>query len=154
MDSRRSGYPDRFGNVLMYYFAAIDKIAALLLKIRAAELSTPPGFFESNVETLRKCYNGVGPDAWSRRFRKFVTWLLEAFEPDALIHDWEFTFSPRTYSAFTAANWRFLCNGVRFAIFTYRWNLRGVIVQSIKAIVLALLCQIFGWRGYKNRETI
>ena len=138
----------------MYYFASIEKIAALLLQIRAAKLSTPQGFSDSSAETLRKCYNGVGPDAWSSRFREFVTWLLEPFEPDALIHDWEFTFAPRTYKAFTAANWRFLCNGVRFAIYKHRFKLRAVIVQSIKAVALALLCQIFGWRGYRNKEII
>ena len=151
MDSRGTGDSHCDGNLLMYYFATIEKITVLLQQISTARLSVPQGFSASSTETLRECYNGVGPDAWSSRFRKFVTWLLEPFEPDALIHDWEFTFAPRTYKAFTAANWRFLCNGIRFAVYTHKFKLRAVIVQSIKAVLLALICQLFGWSGFNKK---
>lgn len=134
------------------FFASAAEIQVLRGLISAAKLSVPEGFKTADTPTLRECYNGVGPEAWSSVFRKFVTWLLDAFEPDALVHDWEFTFAPRTYRAFTAANWRFLRNGIRFAVYTHKFNIRAVTAQSIKAILLALLCQIFGWRGYKYKE--
>ena len=138
----------------MAYFATLACISALLQKIYAAKLSAPADFFATDKKILRECYNGIGAEAWSSRFRKFVTWLLEPFEADALIHDWEFSFAPRTYKAFTAANWRFLCNGIRLAVYTHKFNFRAVISQSIKAVLLAFLCQLFGWRAYKNKEII
>lgn len=135
------------------YFAETSYIRSLLKKIADAGLSVPDGFTDSSIEMLRGCYNGVGPAQWSHRFRKIVTWLLDWFEPEALIHDWEFTYAAKNYMAFTKANLRLLFNGVKYALFTYRYiSISGVIKQSCKAALLAILCQLFGWQGYKKEN--
>ena len=72
--------------------------------------SAPAGFFMSSDLQLQACYNGIGPDRWSSRFRKLTTNLLRFFESDALIHDWEYTYQPKTYMHFTLANLRFSAN--------------------------------------------
>lgn len=132
------------------YFATVEHIESLLKSVKEAGLNVPKDFGQASIEDLQKCYNGVGPDSWSTRFRSFVTSALKLFEPEALIHDWEFTYSPKTFKAFTAANIRFMFNGIKFALFCTK-TLNKKLVRQIKiSIVLAILCQIFGWFGYKN----
>ena len=132
-----------------YYFATPARIKSLRQQICDAGLHAPEAFFLADCEVLRACYNGIGPDRWSSRFRGFVTGLLRWFEPEALIHDWEYTYRPKTYRAFTVANLRLAWNGVRFAFFLHGWD-REAFQQAKRAVVLALLCQLFGWSGYKQ----
>ncbi|MEA4863528.1 MAG: hypothetical protein VB042_09495 [Victivallaceae bacterium] len=120
-----------------------------ILKIHVVELDLvmPPGFDECPAETLRRVYNGIGPDRFPRWLRKLVTWLLRPFEGAALIHDWEYIFQPKTYWAYSAANWRFARNALRTSCDAL---LPGQMVKTaICGLFLALLCQLFGWRGYK-----
>ena len=132
-----------------YYFASMERIEGLRKQICAAGLNAPETFFMASHDDLRACYNGVGPDRWSSRFRGFVTKLLDWFEPEALIHDWEYTYQPKTYWSFTIANLRLLYNGLKYALFTQGWT-KVAFQQAKRAALLALLCQIFGWDGYKQ----
>ena len=132
-----------------YYFASPEHIEELKKQVCSAGLDAPDAFFMASCEELRAVYNGIGPDRWSSRFRGFVTRLLRWFEPEALIHDWEYTFQPKTYRAFTVANVRLLYNGVRFAVMTHGWT-KAAFQQAKRAAILALLCQLFGWGGYKQ----
>jgi len=132
-----------------YYFASLEHVEELKKQVCSAGLSAPEAFFTTAIEELRSCYNGVGPDRWSSRFRGFVTKTLNWFEPEALIHDWEYTYQPKTYLAFTIANLRLLYNGVKFALRTQGWA-KVAFQQAKRAAVLALLCQLFGWGGYKQ----
>ena len=136
-----------------YYFASPERIEELKKQVCSAGLDAPDAFFMASREELRACYNGVGPDRWSSRFRAFVTKLLQWFEPEAMIHDWEYTYQPKTYFAFTIANLRLLYNGVKFALFTQGWT-KMALQQAKRAAVLALLCQLFGWGGYKQATPI
>lgn len=120
------------------------------LRFRAAKqgLSAPAQFWETSPEVLEKVYNGIGPDRWSSRFRAAVTALLERYEEEALIHDWEYTFQPKTRLHFLIANLRFAVNAViaayaRSGAFSKRFWIDGGL-----GIVLAGLCQLFGWSGY------
>ena len=90
-------------------------------------------------EELQACYNGVGPDRWSSRFRRFTTWILTFLEASALIHDWEYEYQEKTYWAFTLANLRLA------------WN-ASLDRHPVAGIVGAVLCQCFGWRGFKNAK--
>ncbi|MFA6700854.1 MAG: hypothetical protein WCS28_11890 [Thiomicrospira sp.] len=137
---------------MSYYFASVEHIETLKEEIAQYKLKTPPGFDGTGMQTLRRCYNGIGPDAWSNRFRQFTTKILRAFEPEALIHDWEYTFMPKTYKAFTAANFRFLVNGI---LYSYKaWPKSAFLRQCGRCVVLALLCQLFGWRGYREAVNV
>lgn len=132
-------------------------------------LSAPAGFFGASIKKLRGFYNGIGPDAWSKPFRRLVTALLEYFEQECLIHDWEFACQPRTYWHFTIANFRLIVNTFLYACAMIpvpspnptapreyrqakRARRRMILRQTARALVLALLCQFFGWRGYKRTQ--
>lgn len=132
------------------YFANIEHVDYLLRQIKAAKLNVPVGF-NTNSEILQQCYNGIGPDRWSSRLRRFTTALLEQFEPEALIHDWEYTYTAKTFWSFTIANIRFLYNGIKYAVFCYRFSKRTV-RQIRLSICLAILCQLFGWNGFKKTK--
>lgn len=132
------------------HIASVKHIEYLLRQIQAARLYVPPGF-PGELKSLQQCYNGIGPACWSSRFREVVTELLQRFEPEALIHDWEYTYLPKTYWSFTLANLRFLYNGIKYAIFDYGIS-RVTINQVRLAICLTVLCQLFGWNGFKKTE--
>ncbi|MGE4300800.1 MAG: hypothetical protein AB7F40_04265 [Victivallaceae bacterium] len=133
------------------YFASEAHILAIRRVCGIFEFAAPPAFEATDTPTLRAVYNGIGPDRWSTCFRRLVTFLLTWFEAAALIHDWEYTFMPKTYSAFTAANWRFARNVCREAFMYFRdipggW--RMILRRTAEGLVLALLCQLFGWKGF------
>ncbi|MEA4863392.1 MAG: hypothetical protein VB042_08805 [Victivallaceae bacterium] len=135
------------------YFARESYIAKLRTKIGELEFSTPEGFGLTPAPTLRAVYNGIGPDRWSRRFRKITTAILAWFEPSALIHDWEYTYGTKTYWRFTVANARFAFNAAWEALQVYadaehRW--RKTLKRAAQGLALALLCQAGGYKGYKS----
>lgn len=102
---------------------------------------------------MRAVYNGIGPDAWSSRFRKLVTSLLEKFTAPAMVHDWEYTFCPKNYWFFTVANLRFAVNSFIDAFYEKRGS-RYIIKQTLLGIALVMLCQLFGYKGYKTAKEI
>lgn len=132
------------------YDYRLGHIRALRRHIITANLVAPAGFFQATDLELQRCYNGIGPDRWSKRFRKLTTDLLRFFESDALIHDWEYTFQPKSYIHFTVANARFLVNTFVAAYDSNRGSGSKIIKQTAKGALLALLCQLFGWSGYKS----
>lgn len=133
------------------YFATVEHIQYLVRQIKGAKLSVPQAFWSTSEKDLRKCYNGIGPDRWSNRFRKLTTSLLEQFEPEALIHDWEYTYAPKTMWHFFVANIRFLYNGIKYAMFCFGAS-RAALSQCQLTLYLAVLCQLFGWSGYKQTK--
>lgn len=135
------------------YDYSLSHVTALCGQIREAGLSTPLLFWRLAMEARRACYNGIGPAAWSPWFRRAVTWLLEWFEVEALIHDVEYAYAPRTYWAFTIANARFALNALLYALHEGE-GVKYVLRQTAFGLALALLCQLFGWRGYKKTEVI
>ena len=113
------------------------EIGRLRTRIYFSSMSVPEGFFETPGEELQKIYNGVGPEHWSARFRRFTSWVLDFLEAPAMIHDWEYVKQPKTYGAFTLANLRLAKNAY----------LDGHLIAGLAA---GLLCQIFGWKAWKN----
>ena len=105
-----------------FYFATKAHVKKLQQLAANARLVAPDGFYQAPLSSLRACYNGVGPQAWSHFFRQKITALLEFFEPEALIHDYEYTYLPKSYSGFLKANVRFLRNGIKYAFFLYGKN--------------------------------
>ena len=146
----------------MGYDYTAEHIETLLDHCREVGILTAPGFWDAPVETLRGYYNGIGPDAWSSRLRRLTTFLLRPFELAALPHDYEYATAPRTYLAFTIANLRFAANAMLEAYHRHpmRLPLNREQIQEAKrfaamaacGILLALLCQLFGWQGYKNTK--
>ena len=110
-------------------------------------LSVPPGFWIAADAQLAEIYNGIGPERWSSRFRRLTTWLLQFFAADALIHDYEYSLPVKNYKKFTLANLRFAYNACKLAFGNYR--IRKACRVSLFGILLALLCQCFGYSAYK-----
>ena len=129
---------------MMQYAFSLEHVHSLRVFAFAHGFSAPPGFWTADDEELQAVYNGIGPDRWSSRFRQWVTRALEKFEYAALPHDWEYTYSPKKYWAFTVANARFVTNCWIEGWATKR---RRIIVAGI---LLAILCQLFGWSGYRS----
>lgn len=123
-------------------------ILTLIERIREDQLSTPDGFFMTPVAELTACYNGIGPDSWSPALRSLTTRLLDLYEAEALIHDWEYTYQPRTSSAFLAANIRFARNAIRAAFRCRTIPPKLRLKRAACGVLLASLCQMFGWKGY------
>lgn len=111
-------------------------------------LSVPKNFAMVELSVLQACYNGIGPDRWCPRFRRLTTWLLGFFEADALIHDYEYSLTDKSYSLFTLANLRFAYNAALLAF--DRLSFRPAIKVALLGLLLALLCQTFGYSGYKT----
>jgi len=134
-------------------YGTLEQVECLRDLVAERNLSAPARFWDTPPETLHRVYNGIGPDRWSARFRASVTALLERYEEEALIHDWEYTFQPKTRLHFLLANLRFAGNAIvaaydRSGAFSRRFWLDGGL-----GIVLAILCQLFGWIGYKTTNS-
>ncbi len=137
----------------MCYHYDKDHVARLKSQVIQFDLTAPAGFFSASIEDLQKCYNGIGPDAWNPKFRKLVTELLTYFEPEALIHDWEYAHMPRTYWHFTLANIRMATNAFYFA-HAQKKGWKHTLRQTKRGLTLTTLCQLGGWKGYKNTKVV
>ena len=151
--------------------ASLNKIRRLDAQVSRHQLWAPKSYHKMPLWRLREIYNGIGPGTWSDWCRAKITELLKAFSAAALVHDYEYATSPRTYLAFTIANVRFGYNCCRLArereaerlAQLHEWAMdidqrkeaKAAARRMIRAgILLALLCQLGGWRGYKNEPII
>ncbi|MDD4817127.1 MAG: hypothetical protein PHI85_04060 [Victivallaceae bacterium] len=125
--------------------------AALRVCWRVCELglSAPREFWRSSPARIVNAYNGVGPDRWPRWCRRVITALLTHYEPAAMVHDYEQEQPDKSYWRFTVANARFALNACLIAL---RDNELIVIMvrRAAVGLLLAALCQLGGWRGYKT----
>lgn len=131
------------------YLYEISDIQALRAEALQAGLSMPGSFMDASDELLQRCYNGIGPDRWSSRFRHLTTYLLEFFEADALIHDYEYSLPEKSYWHFTLANIRFIWNAAMLA-FARHGGCGKAIRIALLGSLLGLLCQLFGYGGYQE----
>lgn len=126
-----------------------DQVRELLELIRAQGLLRPPDFDRASLDTLTRVYNGIGPEAWPERYREWVSRALIRYAPEALIHDFEYVFQPKTYLAFTAANLRFACNSIVKAWHDHRVAGKLFWADAGCGVACALLCQLGGWQAFK-----
>ena len=103
-----------------------------------------PGFWSASEAELDAACNGVGPEHWPRRGRWLISWFLRPLDASSAPHDWEYSLPKKSYWRFTRANWRLAVNCTKEALYDVRI---GVIPLGL---IAALLCQIFGWRAYRN----
>lgn len=120
----------------------IEYLRAVCVEINA---KAPTSFWAASEETLARAWNGIGPEHWPKWMRGAVSVLLRPFNAAALIHDWEFSMrGNKTFWHFTAANARLVENIAREAIFDCH---PAIIPWGIAA---GILCEVFGWRAYKE----
>ena len=130
----------------MGYNYSESHVAALVARCREVSAWAPPAFWQAPAELRCRCYNGIGPEAWSSRLRELATRLLEPFEVAALVHDFEFGTAERSYAAFTVANLRFAVNSLLEAFHRHppvanRAELKRLLTMCAAGLLLAVLCQ-------------
>ena len=129
-------------------------IYTLMEDVKKYHLSAPDSFFSAEIKRLQKCYNGIGPECWPVLLRKLVSELLQLFAAGALIHDFEFSRSKKSYRHFTQANVRLALNCVILAFVGPVRLVRPVRPNQFKLALLGLLlaavCQICGYSAYKT----
>ena len=125
------------------YNYSLNHIKYLRRRALRLPFRLPEGFEGAPFRALQRAYNGIGPDRWSPYFRKLMTWILEFLEAPALIHDFEFQ-TGGSYWKFTAANVRLFFNTVIEAIDRRSWKI------FFSGIAAGILCQLFGYRGWKK----
>lgn len=120
------------------------RIAYLRAFCNEFHAAAPDSFWAASDDELALAFNGIGADHWPKLLRAALTALLRPFQAAALVHDWEYSQEAKCYASFAAANRRLAVNVAREALYDCR---PGVIPLGIAA---AMLCQVFGWRAYRN----
>ena len=107
-----------------------------LRKIAAErKFSFPPGFKRCSSEKLLQYYNGIGAEWMPAPTRKILSFLFKNLQAPALLHDFEFSRTRKSFLHFTCANIRLAYNGYRnFA--------------PLSGAAAMLLCQLFGRKAY------
>ena len=131
----------RSGPVTYY---TVEYVESLRRHCARIGVRAPASFWTASPGRLAEAFNGIGPERWCPRFRSAVSWLLKPFFTAALPHDWEYSLPEKSFGAFTLANLRFAWNAALEALDERRPSMAGT------GIALALLCQVFGWNGYRN----
>ena len=132
------------------YTYTLEYVQELRRKCRRKNMWAPAAFWMESGEYLKNCYNGIGPECWSTRFREWVTKALDRFSTAALIHDYEYSYSAgKCYRNFTAANFRFAVNSIAEAWHS-RASIKHKLIMIFSGWVLAFLCQVFGWKAYED----
>ena len=119
----------------------IPYLRAFCSEFRAA---APESFWRATDRELAQAFNGIGAEHWPKCLRALLTALMRPFQAAAFVHDWEYSQDAKSLRAFTAANWHLAVNVFREALYDCR---PGVIPAGV---LVALLCQVFGWRAYRN----
>ena len=76
------------------------------------------------------------------------TAFLSPFSAAALPHDWAWSQEEKSYKDFTKSNLEFAYNAWREAL----WQKRIALIPM--GIFFALLCQVFGWKGYRGNDKV
>jgi hypothetical protein len=133
---------------------SLEEIAALRQKCEDLKLEGREVLEQYSDGDLQKICNGIGPEAAGIFLRRVLNKLHPSLEVAALIHDVDFAESDGSEEKFTAANRRFVENGLKAAA-VYPWyDLRRYIVR-FHARRLGAFCQHFGtfcWRLGALRE--
>ena len=119
----------------------VELLRTICMEIHA---SAPPEFWTVPNEELARAWNGIGPEHWPKWTRKFMSTLLRPFSAAALIHDWEYSRSIKSFGMFTDANMRLVENVAREAVF----DCHPALIPW--GIIAGILCEFFGWKAYKE----
>lgn len=126
----------------------LEEIAALRQKCYDLCLKNHEILQKYTDEELQVICNGIGPGAFPKGIRKFVSSIHPTLESVAMIHDAEFEESDGTQISFTAANDRYAENGSIAAEAEYQWYDPRRYIVKLQACRHARLCQLGGWQGY------
>ena len=100
-----------------------------------------------DIETIRREYNGIGPEWAGAAARQFVTRRLSIFEPPALVHDMRNYKSDGSRKAFHAANDEFLHNCLKIINAHYHEDEKKYV--KARAAVFAMYAFVAGPGGWE-----
>ena len=131
---------------------SLEQIAVLRKKCNDLKLVGREVLDKYSDEELQCICNGIGPDVFPFGIRKFVTFIHPTLECCAFIHDVDFYESNGTRDHFSASNYRYAKNGEILAKAAYSWYNPARYIVILQGCRHALLCQKYGWSGYKERK--
>ena len=126
----------------MYYDFSVECVRKLRIQCDAIGIKTTPDFWTASILNLTQVFNSVEPAVWCPKFNRLVKYLLEPFLMAALQHDWEMSRPYKSWGIFTSMNLRFVYNAFQEAM---NRKMPSLIFMGM---LLALLCQIFGYKTY------
>ena len=138
----------------------LEKIRELTDRIDEIGLSGTGFLSRFDIETIRREYNGIGPEFFQPDLRAKVTEFLSIFEPAAVLHDLRNYMSDGQRDAFNYANWEFLENCRKCADATYPWwSWKRYRARAVAKILYDFVSGAPGWRAWmdcyeknKNKE--
>ena len=125
--------------------------AAVMADLEGLEFLT-----EFDFATLRREYNGIGPEWAGATLRAKVTQYLALFEPAALIHDMRVSQSDGTRRGFNYANMEFLENCLKLADAKYPWySWRRWRARAVAHVLYDCVRSDGGWKAWMDaRESV
>lgn len=114
----------------------MDHFDEVRSKAVALNLSGVELFAQLGESTIRKEYNGIGPEFFPAELRAKVTKWLSLFEPAALIHDLRNFQSDGMRWAFNYANTEFLnncraCANDAYPWYSWRWYRARIVARLL-----------------------
>ena len=114
------------------------------------EMAKIPGFepgFSSiaSLETIRRAYNGCGPERWPQNIRDRLDEMTALFAPSILTHDLDFEESDGTEEKLRDANERFHRNNKRVVAHYYplwTWRMLRPSYRFNRAKAVAISCAL------------
>ena len=140
--------------------AILEKVKELIDRIYDIGLVGTDFLSRFDRETIRREYNGIGPEFFDPALRAKVTEFLSVFEPAAVIHDMRNYESDGQRDAFHYANWEFLENCRKCADAAYPWwSWKRYRARAVAKILFDFVDGSPGWRAWmdcyeknKNKE--
>ena len=137
-----------------------DRIRGLIERIDELGLKGIGFLSRFDLETIRREYNGIGPEFFEPELREKITKFLSIFEPPAVLHDMRNFMSDGTKDAFHYANWEFFQNCRKCADAAYPWwNWKRYRARAVAKILFDFVDGTPGWRAWmdcyeknKNKE--
>ena len=88
----------------------VQETASMQQQAKLLKLKYPQEFVAMPPELLAKMINGYGPEHWSERLRKIITWIFRHYPLPAAIHDFRYEFSDGIEPTRKAADAEFAVN--------------------------------------------
>jgi hypothetical protein len=125
------------------------------------EMEALPEFWVMDHNTLKKEYNGIGPEWFPEKIRDKVTEYFAFQEESCLIHDCENNIRPKTQKQFKLWNDRLYSNMIKKIkseknagkVYFWRfWRKESVLRLKLRARFLYRMCRRYGKSAFFNKE--
>ena len=126
----------------------LKEIKDIRRRAKAARLSGAYLLWQYPNWSLQSICNGIGPEAFPKVLRDFISLLHPTLIPAACIHDIEWYRNGGSPAEFMDSNNRLKVNGCLMARWRYRWFDPRRYVVMHQARRFARLCTLFGWPAW------